>query len=202
MTDSDGGASGGKQGTRLKQSRLPSWQSSSPTPSRNSDSPLVKPRQPGSRRRRGPAPAQRQLMARISAGRKARQRRALLMATTAMSSLVLLAAACAFAVTSYVNDSLSRVNAGTGGTPSTGPLNILVAGLDERTGLTRQEQLQFHVGANSGEVNTDTLMVVHVPASHKYVEVVSLPRDSWLSIPGHGMNKINAALGIGGPQLM
>jgi LCP family protein required for cell wall assembly len=141
-------------------------------------------------------------MARITAGRKARQRRALLMASTAMSSLVLLAAACAFAVTSYVNDSLSRVNAGTGGTPSTGPLNILVAGLDERTGLTRQEQLEFHVGASSGEVNTDTLMVVHVPASHKYVEVVSLPRDSWVSIPGHGMNKINAALGAGGPQLM
>ena len=32
--------------------------------------------------------------------------------------------------------------------------------------------------------------------------MVSLPRDSWVNIPGHGMNKINAALGLGGPQLM
>ena len=45
-------------------------------------------------------------------------------------------------------------------------------------------------------------MLVHVPADHSYVEVVSLPRDSWVNIPGHGMNKINAAFGLGGPRLM
>jgi LCP family protein required for cell wall assembly len=45
-------------------------------------------------------------------------------------------------------------------------------------------------------------MVVHVPADHRYVKVVSLPRDSWVNIPGHGMNKINAALGLGGAPLM
>jgi len=141
-------------------------------------------------------------MARISATRKARQRRALLMVSSAMSAVVLLAATCAWAVTSYVNDSLSRVNAGTGGTPSSGPLNILVAGLDTRAGLTRQQQLQLGVGDSEGETDTDTLMLVHVPASHRYVQVVSLPRDSWVSIPGHGMNKINSALATGGPQLM
>jgi LCP family protein required for cell wall assembly len=141
-------------------------------------------------------------MARIAAGRRARQRRALLMASGAMSALVLLAAGSAWALTSYVNDHLGRVNAGTAGTPSSGPLNILVAGLDERTGLTRRQQLLLHVGRTTGETNTDTLMVVHVPADHRYVKVVSLPRDSWVSIPGHGMNKINAALGLGGAALM
>jgi LCP family protein required for cell wall assembly len=141
-------------------------------------------------------------MARISASRKARQRRALLMVSSAMSAVVLLAAACAWAVTSYVNESLSRINAGTGGTPSSGPLNILVAGLDTRAGLTRQQQMQLGVGESQGETDTDTLMLVHVPASHRYVQVVSLPRDSWVDIPGHGMNKINSALSTGGPQLM
>ncbi len=141
-------------------------------------------------------------MARISAGRKARQRRTLLMASSALSALVLLAAGSAWALTSYVNDHLGRVNAGTAGTPSSGPLNILVAGLDERAGLTPQQQRELHVGHSTGETNTDTLMVVHVPADHRYVKVVSLPRDSWVNIPGHGMDKINAALGIGGPQLM
>ena len=34
------------------------------------------------------------------------------------------------------------------------------------------------------------------------MSVVSLPRDSWVNIPGHGMNKINAAFGLGGPKLM
>jgi LCP family protein required for cell wall assembly len=141
-------------------------------------------------------------MARISAGRRARQRRALLTACGALSALVLLAAGSAWAVTGYLNDHLARLDAGTAGTPSSGPLNILVAGVDERTGLTRQQQIALHVGRSTGETNTDTLMVVHVPADHSYVKVVSLPRDSWVVIPGHGMNKINAALGIGGPQLM
>jgi len=45
-------------------------------------------------------------------------------------------------------------------------------------------------------------MVVHVSADQRSVQVVSLPRDSWVNIPGHGMNKINAAFGLGGPALM
>ena len=141
-------------------------------------------------------------MARIAAGRRARQRRAVLMAVGAMSALVMLASGSAWALTSYINGHLGRVNAGTAGTPSSGPLNIVVAGLDERSGLTGRQQAQLHVGRNQGETDTDTLMVVHVPASHRSVQVISLPRDSWVNIPGHGMNKINSALGLGGPQLM
>jgi LCP family protein required for cell wall assembly len=141
-------------------------------------------------------------MARISASRRARQRRALLIASSLMSAMILLVSGGAWGLTSYIDSHLNRVNAGTGGTPASGPLNILVAGLDERTGLTQHQQALLHVGANQGETDTDTLMLVHVPASHRYVRVISLPRDSWVSIPGHGMNKINAALGLGGPQLM
>jgi LCP family protein required for cell wall assembly len=160
------------------------------------------PRPSGVRRRPGPPPAQRQLMARISAGRKARQRRALLMASGALSFMVLLAAGSAWGLTSYVNGHLGRVDAGTTGTPSSGPLNIVVAGLDERSGLSAKQQAELHVGRSTGETNTDTLMVVHVPGNHRHVQVISLPRDSWVNIPGHGMDKINAALGLGGPQLM
>jgi LCP family protein required for cell wall assembly len=124
------------------------------------------------------------------------------MASGVLSALVLLVAGSAWGLTSYINGHLGRVNAGTSGTPSSGPLNIVVAGLDERAGLTQHQQALLHVGANQGETDTDTLMLVHVPASHRYVQVVSLPRDSWVNIPGHGMNKINAALALGGPQLM
>jgi len=119
-----------------------------------------------------------------------------------LSALVMLASGGAWALTSYINGHLGRLNAGTGGTPSSGPLNILVAGLDERAGLTPHQQALLHVGRGAGETDTDTLMLVHVPADHRYVRVVSLPRDSWVNIPGHGMNKINSALGIGGPALM
>src|SRR6516165_7456861 len=154
------------------------------------------------KRRPAPSGQQRQMMARISAGRRARRHRSLLVASGALSALVMLVSGSAWALTGYVNAHLGRVNAGTTGTPSSGPLNILVAGLDERTGLTRLQQERLHVGQNTGETNTDTLMVVHVPADHRFVRVVSLPRDSWVNIPGYGMSKINAALGLGGPQLM
>ncbi len=140
-------------------------------------------------------------MARISAGRKARLQRAVLVACGALSALVLLAAGSAWAVTSWVNGNIARVNAGTAGTSGSGPLNIVVAGVDVRAGLTPQQQLALHVG-HTASSNSDTLMVVHVSADHRHVQVVSIPRDSWVNIPGFGMNKINAAFGLGGPALM
>jgi LCP family protein required for cell wall assembly len=217
MTGSNGGAQGGepRPGERTSASPrraglppdyVPAAEIPSPRPGFDPPTPGPRPsgktKHGGTRRRPGPAPAQQQLMARISAGRRARQRRALLMASGAMSALVLLAAGTAWALAGCINSHLVRIDAATTGTPSSGPLNILIAGLDERTGLTPRQQQLLHVGRSTGETNTDTLMLVHVPADHRYVKVVSLPRDSWVAIPGHGMNKINAALGMGGPQLM
>ncbi|HUY52004.1 MAG TPA: LCP family protein [Streptosporangiaceae bacterium] len=145
--------------------------------------------------------AQQRLMTRIAAGRKARQRRAMLAVCGAMSAVVLLIAGTAWGFTSYINDSIGRVNAGTAGTPSSGPLNVLLAGVDVRAGLTRRQQLLLHVG-NTPSFNSDTMMLIHVNGARNRVTVISLPRDSWVSIPGHGMNKINAAYGLGGPPLM
>lgn len=176
------------------------------SPASNSEHPDAAPpagagRHAGARRRTGPLPAQQQLMLQIAAGRKARQQRALLTILGAMSALILVASGGAWVLTSYVTDHLGRLSAGTSGTPSSGPLNILVAGVDIRAGLSARQQARLHVGHDIS-ANSDTLMLVHIPASHRYVQVVSLPRDSWVPIPGHGMNKINAAFGIGGPRLM
>jgi LCP family protein required for cell wall assembly len=140
-------------------------------------------------------------MQRIAAGRKARRHRTLLSVSAAMSALVLLFATGAWGLASYVNDSVGRVNAGTAGTPSSGPLNILLAGVDLRSGLTPQQQVALHVG-HDVSTNSDTMMLIHVSADRSRVTVVSLPRDSWVQIPGQGMNKINAAFGLGGPALM
>jgi len=155
----------------------------------------------GARRRPAPSAAQQRLMTRIAAGRKARQRRAFLMLSAAMSAVVLFVSGAAWGFTSYINDSIGRVFAGTAGTPSRGPLNVLLAGVDVRAGLTRHQELALHVG-NDVSSNSDTLMLIHVAADRSHVTVVSMPRDSWVNIPGHGMNKINAAYGLGGPKLV
>jgi LCP family protein required for cell wall assembly len=48
----------------------------------------------------------------------------------------------------------------------------------------------------------DTIMVVHLPADRKSAYLISIPRDSWVPIPGYGQDKINAALAFGGPRLL
>jgi LCP family protein required for cell wall assembly len=144
-------------------------------------------------------PARGQPGRQISAARRARQRRVLLLACGLMSSLVLLSAAAAWGLASYANGAVGRIFAGTAGGLN-GPLNVLLAGVDLRNGLTPGQQRALHVG-DVPSSNSDTLMLIHIAADRSSVTVVSLPRDSWVLIPGHGMDKINAAFGLGGPRL-
>ncbi len=53
-----------------------------------------------------------------------------------------------------------------------------------------------------GAQRSDVIMLVRVNAARTEAVVVSIPRDSWVPVPGHGMAKINAAYSYGGPTLM
>ncbi len=44
-------------------------------------------------------------------------------------------------------------------------------------------------------------MIFHLSAERDQAYLISFPRDLWVSIPGRGNNKINAAYGLGGPKL-
>jgi LCP family protein required for cell wall assembly len=48
----------------------------------------------------------------------------------------------------------------------------------------------------------DTLQLVGMDTRTGAATSIGIPRDSWVSIPGYGSNRINAALYFGGPQLM
>ena len=78
--------------------------------------------------------------------------------------------------------------------------NWLITGSDSRQGLSRSQIDALHVGFDFGTLNSDSIMLLHM-GSGKPV-LVSIPRDSYVPIPGHGMNKINAALAFGGPTLL
>jgi LCP family protein required for cell wall assembly len=78
--------------------------------------------------------------------------------------------------------------------------NWLITGSDSRSGLSRTERDALHVGSDSGTLNSDSIMLLHM-GSGKPV-LISIPRDSYVDIPGSGYNKLNAALGIGGPALL
>jgi LCP family protein required for cell wall assembly len=77
----------------------------------------------------------------------------------------------------------------------------LLVGSDSRDDLTREERNALGTGTAEGR-RTDSIMLVHVPAGGGKSVIISIPRDSYMPIPGHGSNKVNAAYSIGGPQLL
>ena len=46
------------------------------------------------------------------------------------------------------------------------------------------------------------MMLLHIPSGGGKPTLVSLPRDSYVPIPDHGRNKLNASFAFGGPQLL
>jgi LCP family protein required for cell wall assembly len=80
----------------------------------------------------------------------------------------------------------------------------LLVGSDSRQGLTPEQQAELTTGDDIGNGRTDTILVVHVPGfgSNTSTTMVSLPRDSYVDIPGHGEDKINSAFSIGGAPLL
>ena len=89
----------------------------------------------------------------------------------------------------------------TPGGPAAGPgTNWLVVGSDSREGLSDQQVKDLHLGKVAGR-RTDTIILLHKPASGPPT-LVSLPRDSYVPIPGHGRNKLNAAYAFGGAPLL
>jgi LCP family protein required for cell wall assembly len=80
----------------------------------------------------------------------------------------------------------------------------LLVGSDSRQGLTPDQQAELATGGDIGNGRTDTILLVHVPGlgSGTPTTMVSIPRDSYLPIPGYGEDKVNAAFSEGGAPLL
>jgi polyisoprenyl-teichoic acid--peptidoglycan teichoic acid transferase len=70
------------------------------------------------------------------------------------------------------------------------PQTILLIGSDHRAGTTFKT------------ANTDTMLLVRLNGSSSTINVMSLPRDLQVNIPGHGTDKLNAAYSEGGWNLL
>lgn len=75
-------------------------------------------------------------------------------------------------------------------------LNILLIGSDSRV-----NQRGAAAAGKASDQRADTLVFLHLPANRQQVYGISLMRDLWVSIPGHGEAKINASLELGGIPL-
>lgn len=85
--------------------------------------------------------------------------------------------------------------------PGTAGTNWLFVGSDSRTGLSEKEVERLGTGGDLGTTRTDTIMVLHLPLRGQPT-LLSIPRDSYVSVPGYGYDKINAAFAFGGPELL
>ena len=103
----------------------------------------------------------------------------------------------------YAWSQVSKVDAEpSGARPAGGPgTTYLLVGSDSREGLTKQQESDLGTGAASGQ-RTDTIILLHVTDGNGPNIMLSIPRDSYVEVPGHGMNKINAAYAYGGPKLL
>jgi len=129
-----------------------------------------------------------------------RGRRILLIA----GSVVLVAGVLLGAMYFYLDSQLARRNVlvDYAGRPAAGAgQNWLITGSDSRAGLTRAQKRQLHTGSDAGH-RSDTILILHIPSNGGRAVLISLPRDSYVNIPGYGQNKINAASSFGGPKLL
>jgi LCP family protein required for cell wall assembly len=122
-----------------------------------------------------------------------------------LASLVVLILVAGLITYFDLNGKLSRANVLVdypGRPAATAGTNWLITGSDSRGGLTRTQEDQLTLGHDIGGGRSDTIMVLHIPANGTKPVLMSIPRDSYVQIPGHGWNKINAAYSFGGPKLL
>jgi len=83
-----------------------------------------------------------------------------------------------------------------GGTPGT---TFVLVGSDSRASEVDEDGTSRQDTTGS---RTDTIMLLHRPSGSGPTVMVSLPRDSYVDVPGYGMNKLNSAYAFGGPALL
>ncbi len=71
--------------------------------------------------------------------------------------------------------------------PQYGEINILLVGSDSR---------------GEDHSRSDTLMIAHYNQHSNTMKLASIMRDTYVEVPGHGMQKINSAFAYGGPELV
>jgi LCP family protein required for cell wall assembly len=139
------------------------------------------------------------------APRPSRKKKILAWTAGGVAVVVLLALGGAYAVYRHLNGNIHQVNIS--GELGTQPVdthpqaeNIAIIGSDSRSGIQG-------FGQDLTTDQSDTLMIMHIAADRKWVDVMSIPRDSWVNIPsckmGNGQMsspttfKINEAFALG-----
>ena len=86
-------------------------------------------------------------------------------------------------------------------TSSGQPFTLLVVGSDSRAAIAAGTGNAQFGGSSVGGQRSDTIILVRVVPATRQLMMLSIPRDLWGQIPGHGSNRINTAFNTG-PALL
>ena len=106
-------------------------------------------------------------------------------------AFLLLVVVGALSVNAWVDHRITHV-AALSGAPGTPGQTYLIVGSDSRDGW---------MDDGTEGARTDTIMLVHQPTSGP-TALISIPRDTFVEIPGYGPQKVNAAFAFGGAPLL
>lgn len=161
------------------------------------------------RSRPSPEDAPTESFAAAPPARRRRRRGRALAALAALAALVVLAlvGGTVFVLTERLGDNVARVpdvfgplDAAT--RPAAAPgTTFLLMGTDSRAAVPTTG-CAAPAGADEGTARADVIMLVRLDEGGDSATVVSIPRDSWVDVPGRGRAKINAAYTYGGPSLL
>ncbi|WP_191334824.1 LCP family protein [Amycolatopsis acidiphila] len=170
-----------------------------PRQGRPSDARYVGPvRRTGSPPGRGAGPAARPRRRPVPPPPAPRRRHGAKIAVAVVSLLVMSLTGYAWAAMQGLVSGLTTADVISANQPADGARDILLVGMDSRTDaqgnpLSDQLLAQLRAGVADGVENTDTLIMVHIPNDGSKAVAISLPRDSYVNIPGFGKHKINSA---------
>ena len=80
------------------------------------------------------------------------------------------------------------------------PQNYLLVGTDSAEGISDDNSITN--GRENLGILSDTIMLLRVEPGQVGAQLLSFPRDLWVTIPGAGEQRINAALSAGGPETL
>ena len=130
-------------------------------------------------------------------GRRGVLRRRVRTAIVVASALVMAVTGTAWGLYRDVTAGITTTDVIAGGGDG-GDQNILLVGVDSRTDaqgrpLPPEVQRMLSSGPDTGVLNSDTIILLHVPEGGGAATAFSIPRDAYVHIPGYRRDKINAA---------
>lgn len=131
--------------------------------------------------------------------------RRVLIGINVLIAISLLGSILAYGYVRYRNGQITREKVAglAGGTPAGSPMTILLVGSNTRTGLDPQEVQEFGSATQVGGARSDVTMLVRLDPRTKTVNLLSLPRDLFIPVPGSTkLQRVDAALNAGPANLV